>query len=125
MKCLCRKTADTTLSVFNNRSVFLSGNAAVTVRMEPIRFVGNHTKRPITIYDYRPFINQFFECFRVRFPAVQDCFSLKRLSALYDCRAAHAAADTQGRKSFLAVPLLHLIQQGYEDPRTGTADRMA
>ena len=39
---------------------------------------------------------------------------------------AHAAADAQGSQALLGLgPLLHLVQQGHDDPGTGRADGVA
>ena len=39
---------------------------------------------------------------------------------------AHAAADAQSSQALLGLgPLLHLVQQGHDDPGTGRADGVA
>src|ERR1700712_1843342 len=38
---------------------------------------------------------------------------------------AHAAADAQGGKALLGAGPLHLVQQGGQHPRAGSADRVA
>ena len=45
--------------------------------------------------------------------------------SLYDRCAAHAAAYAKGCKTLLGIPLLHLIEQSYEDTGTGASYGMS
>src|SRR5690606_668386 len=48
-----------------------------------------------------------------------------RSVASYAHGNTHATADAERRQSLLCVPPCHLEQQGVEDPRPGSTDRMA